>query len=368
MAGRVLYVDNVSGNDSTGAPNQPNQPYANVQTSSGGGAYGAAQAGDCIILRGRGKVYNGIGLNNCWLRFLHKSNLAVIGYPGDTVNVLNMTNTAVSGVDRSSSSYADGSKNITLANLIIQGNGTAGVINHQIQASGWREVNLDLSAPGAANVAAKAGGLTGNGSNMYGRLIYVHDIYGSTGENHGVYIDGDGSYDYDLMEIAKVASGYGFQTYCDGTNGSASINNVKARHVIIHDITGKGALNIADNTASGINYSDFLIYNAHLDGVRLNSKILTGAVLDHFTLWHNNTGNKSGYAEIGNDDTLPANALALTNSIICPLVGQAVLGGMVGLPASILAANFQGDPGFVNPPNDFTVSATNKNMGYRAPF
>ena len=110
--GRILFVDNVSGNDATAAANDIAHPWRYVQTPSYGGAYGVAQPGDCIVMRGKGTTWSDLGNNNSFLRFSTKGGgqptgaagtgpITVMAYPTETVRILNSTNYGISGIDRS---------------------------------------------------------------------------------------------------------------------------------------------------------------------------------------------------------------------------------------------------------------------------
>lgn len=302
--GTIWFVDNVNGNDAN--PGTFAAPFRNVQTTNpAAGAYGAAQPGDVIVMRGRGTAYNTLGLNGSWLRFLHKSGSAptatgtlgtgpitLMSYPGpvngnapEIVNILhNSTGAAISGVDRSNPSFADGGAWITLSGLNVEGNGVAGVINVQIMADHWRIVNNDLNAQGAGGVAAKAAGVTGNGTVIVVFGNRIHDILGNSGENHGVYIDGgssaanDGSWDIGYNDILRVNSGYGILQFNNGTNGPSTLtHNVSIHHNLIHDGLGKSGIGLSENSGNNFKIWNNIIYNNNLAGIRFNTMTLHGS-------------------------------------------------------------------------------------------
>src|SRR5258708_34968667 len=94
-------------------------------------------------------------------------------------------------------------------------------------------------------------GITGNGTGLVWLGNHIHDIQGSSGECHGIYIDGDGSYEIAYNLIENIRSGNGFQIYVNGTNGSSVANNVNFHPNLIHDVSKHG-LNLADNHPQGL--------------------------------------------------------------------------------------------------------------------
>ncbi|MBI3563298.1 MAG: hypothetical protein HY080_16465 [Gammaproteobacteria bacterium] len=391
--GNIWFVDNVSGSDTN--PGTFTAPFQNIQTTDPtAGAYGVVQPGDVIVVRGRGVVYNTLGLNNCWLRFLHKSGSAptgavvtgpitVMNYPGpvnanapETVNVFNNSNSAISGVDRSNPTYSDGGAWVTLSGLNVEGDAVAGVINVQIMADHWRIVNNDLNAQGAGNIVVKAAGVTGNGTAIAVLGNSIHDILGSGGENHGVYVDGgssaanDGFWDIGYNDIARVNSGYGILQYNNGTNGPSSLtNNLSIHHNLIHDGLGKSGIGLSDNTGNNINVWNNIIYNNNNAGIRFNTNTLHGCLVYNNTLYQNNTAG-SAAGELSNDWNFPTDALDVENNIVYPRTGMAYAGGTVdfggtfGTVTNNLWYNGSGatlgdsslvlaDPQFVTPGTDF---------------
>lgn len=380
--GRILFVDNSIGNDATAVVGDITHPFRHVQTTSAtAGAYGQAQPGDAIVMRGKGTTYSDTGLNNCFLRFLHKSGsaptgasitgpIAVMAYPTETVNITNGY-AAISGVDRSNTSYQDGGAWITISNLHIVSSGTSGVVNLQIAADHWRIVNNDLSEPNAATIAVLAGGITGNGTNVayYGNGI--HDITGSAGENHGIYVDGDGSYDIAYNHIYNVNDGYGIQQYNNGTNGSNTTNNFWVHHNLIHDVTsGKSCINVADGSDSSFRIWDNVCYNSRNSGLRFNSLDLAGCRVYNNTFY--NCDVSKSYGAIQNDwNTLASSQVVIDNNIVWPTSGGGYLGGQgfgagafshnlwqgSGTAPSADAAPVSGNPSFAVPGSDFHLLA-----------
>ena len=95
--GRLLFVDNLKGSDSKAVSGDITHPFRHVQTSSlSQGAWGEAQPGDIIVLRGTGTAWTDVGFENYFMRFRDKSGSApsgasgtgaivVMGYPTEDV-------------------------------------------------------------------------------------------------------------------------------------------------------------------------------------------------------------------------------------------------------------------------------------------
>jgi hypothetical protein len=388
--GRILFVDNVSGNDATAVVNDVAHPWRYVQTPSYGGAYGAAQPGDFIVLRGKGTNWTDLGNNNSFLRFGSKGGsqptgtsgtgpITVMSYPTETVRIVNTANYAISGVNRSAGlPYSNYSTWISISGLVIEGDGGAGPIALQVYADYWRVVNNELTAPTATT--AKAGGVNGNGSyvSIFGNNI--HDIAGTQQENHGVYIDGGSDIAAGTVEIAynhiyNISGGNCIQQYNNGSNGDFyPTNNLLIHHNVVHNTTKHG-LNIADGSGSGFQIYDNIVYNTQYAGIRFNTTDLVGARIFNNTFYNTDTASSSNYGAITNDWTLGSNALDLRNNIFWPHSGTRYNGGSVGLAAghgtvsnnlwfggldavpTFDASSKTGNPQFVSAGSDFHVNA-----------
>jgi hypothetical protein len=337
--GRILFAS-LSGDDSTAVAGDITHPYRHVQTSSNGGAFGAMKAGDIVVMRAGN--WTDLGNGNYFMKVIDlvgttptgasgSGPLTFMAYPTEDVQITETSSASggISGVD--AQSYTGG-KWVTIADLHVESGGSAGVINAQIASDHWRTVNNELTAAGATNNTL-AGGITGNGTNAFWVGNHIHNIAGgSNQENHGIYIDGDGSYEVAYNVIETVTGGNGFQAYNDGTNGSNSTSNINLHHNLIHDISKHG-INIADNTASGVQVWDNIVYNIAFSGIRINSNLLTGCKIYNNTIYAVDTGNHSGYAAMSNDETLAANALDVENNIFYPN-GTAYVGGDTGFGGS----------------------------------
>ncbi|MEP6941103.1 MAG: hypothetical protein ABI846_15150, partial [Rudaea sp.] len=228
--GRMLFVDNVHGNDGTAIPGDIGRAYRHVQVAdTTKAAYGAMQPGDIIVMRGTGTAWTDLGNDTYFTKFINKSASAPTGasgtgpftlmaYPTEDAFIDVVGNAtrkgAISGVDTTSGFL--GGLWVTIADLRIESGGNAGVIAVQIDADHWRIVNNELTAATATNNAFAAG-INGNGTNSYWVGNDIHNIAGGTlQQNHGIYIDGDGSYEIAYNTIDHVSGGNGMQVYVNG--------------------------------------------------------------------------------------------------------------------------------------------------------
>jgi hypothetical protein len=356
--GHMLFVSR-SGNDSTAIPGDITHPYRHVQNGSSG-AFDVMRPGDTIVMRGT-PLAAGASLsadptpsssawtdtsNGYFLRFINRNGtaptgaagsgpLALIAYPNEDVYIYESyasgAKGAISGVD--TSAYAGG-RYVTVADLRIEAGGPSGVINQQIAAQHWRIVNNELTAStGRSDPYNLAGAITGNGPGSFWVGNHIHDIdSASPGEMHGIYIDGDGSYEVAYNLIESVADGNGFQVYVDGTNGSDAANNVHFHHNLVHG-AAKYGLNIADGAAGGFLLYDNLVYDAAYGCLRFNTNTLSAAKVYNNTFFNCVTSGNSSYGVVNNDWNLPSNALDMQNNIL--YASGAYTGGSVGMSTGI---------------------------------
>ncbi len=345
--GRMLFVDNVHGSDATAVPGDIAHPYRHVQVSSTTqAAYGAMQPGDIIVMRGTGTPWTDLGNDTYFTKFISKNASAPTGsvgtgpftlmaYPAEDVFIDVVGNVgkkgAISGVDTTS---VDGGLWITIAGLRIESGGNAGVICVQIDGDHWRIVNNELTAATATNNAL-AGGINGNGTNSYWVGNHIHNIAGGAAqENHGVYIDGDGSYEIAYNTIEHVSGGNGMQIYVNGGNGSDFGNNVSFHHNLVHDISKHG-INIADGSQNNIRVWNNIVYNTTYAGLRFNTNTIHGAKIYNNTIFNAVTSGNSNYGAITNDWNFPADALDMQNNIFWPATSAKYAGGSVGFATGI---------------------------------
>jgi hypothetical protein len=346
--GRILYVDNVRGNDSTAVIGDINHPFRHVQTPNlDQGAWGRVRPGDIIVMRGTGTPWTDVGFQKYFIRYRNKSGsapagragtgaIALLGYPTEDVYIdgtlaQGMTAGCIAAVN--GQAFPGMGQWAVISNLRISCEGWDGPINQEIEGNYWRVINNDLSAPTAPTSGASApkmAAVTGNGVGSVWLGNRLHDIQGSSGECHGVYIDGNGSYEIAYNLIDHIRSGNGLQTYANGTNGSGAVDNVYVHHNLIHDVAKHG-INISDGSRNNFVVYDNVIYNVAFAAVRFNTVDLKDALIYHNTFYNTNTSGDGLYAVLTNDWNLPAHALFFANNILRPARNTRYLGGSVGL-------------------------------------
>lgn len=397
--GRLLFVDNVVGNDATAVVGDVMHPFRHAQTSNlSAGAWGQVAPGDFIVLRGTGTPWRDTGYEGYFLRYRNKSGsaptgavgtgpIAIIGYPGEDVFIEQTPDinpnggiTAING-----SNYTGMGQWAVVANLRIQGDGYDGPISHEIYGHHWRVVNNDLSAPRANEVGSRGAGITGNGVGEFWVGNHIHDISGGAGlENHGIYIDGAGSYEIAYNLIERISGGSGIQVYVNGGNGSDYLDDqnvpfapytsaLRIHHNTVHDVA-KYLINLADGSRSGIAVYNNVAYNGAWASLRFNTNTLSGCRIFNNTFYNSPTDGRAVHGAIMNDWGFPADALDLENNIFVAHPGAAYDSGSVGLSTGIgIIRNnlyfggtgsvsfdsqpISGDPRFVSAGSDFHLQA-----------
>src|SRR6185312_2792345 len=180
--GRLLFVDNVHGNDASAVAGDIAHPYRHVQLPDTlQAAFGTMLPGDIIVMRGTGTSWTDLGNDTYFIKFINKDGsapsgasgsgpLTLMAYPNEDVFIDMNGPTAptkkgaISGVDTTQG--IAGGHWVTIADLRIESGGNAGVIATQIDGDHWRIVNNELSAATATNTA-KAGGINGNATNAF---------------------------------------------------------------------------------------------------------------------------------------------------------------------------------------------------------
>lgn len=396
--GRILFVDPSQGDDATALIGDISKPFKTVQTPDlQGGAWGVAQPGDFIVLRGG--TYTTIGAEDYFMRFtkadrtsgtaptgqVNSGPYTVMGYPGEDafINADSVTHPsgALSGLN--GENYPNAGKWVVIADLRIEGGGYDGPISQQIHGDNWRIINNELTAYSGVTDGpnpSRMAGITGNGANAVWLGNHIHDIQGSPQEAHGIYIDGDGSYEIGYNLIHNIHSGNGFQTYANGGNGSDVINHIRFHHNLLHDVS-KHLINLADGTSADIRIWNNLAYNAQYAAIRFNTLTLTDTLIWNNTFYHSNlaTVGADNYGALTNDWNLPQDALDLKNNIFVPVSGSYYSGGSVGFASDMSGISnnlwfgaveeggnnghtfdqnpIVGDPKFVNPGTDFHLQS-----------
>jgi hypothetical protein len=378
--GRILFVDNVNGSDLRAAIGDIKKPFRHVQQANlAGGAWGSAQPGDIIVMRGTGKPWTDSSYENYFLRFRDKSGSAptgaagtgpitVMGYPGEDVYIATSKaagfNGAISAIN--GSNYGGMGQWGTIADLRVEGGGDDGAINFEIYGHHWRVVNNELTAA-TARPSARAGGIAGNGRGVIIYGNHIHDVHGDGQTNHGIYIDNDGSYEIAYNLINDISGGNGVQMYTYGfTPEPQYTQNVVLHHNTIHDVNKHG-INVADGTSNGIVIYDNLIYNTKVAGIRFNTNTLHGCRIYHNTIYNTDMQGNSSYGALMNDWNLPADALDVQNNIFVPHAGNPYGADSIG-NGGVISHNLwfdgsgsysadraprTGDPQFVQAGSDF---------------
>jgi hypothetical protein len=353
--GRILFVDNVAGNDATAVPGDISKPYRYVQTPAlyTGGAWPVAQAGDMIVLRGHGNAnpWTDVGFENYFMRFRNKSGSAptgaagtgaivVTGYPGEDAYIRGTVAGGMSGGCISAingQSYPGMGQWAVISNLRMDCEGYDGPISQEIFGHNWRVINNDLSASTAqrsgVGVVPRMAGITGNGNNAVWYGNHIHDIQGSAQECHGIYIDGDGSYDIAYNYIHDIRDGNGFQVYVNGGNGTTEANNISLHHNLIRDVSKHG-VNIGDGMRSNLKVWNNIVYNVQFAALRFNTNTLSGAKIFNNTFFNTNRAGHSSYGALTNDWNLPGGSLDVENNIFYVASGTPYNSGSVGISAS----------------------------------
>jgi len=412
--GHILFVAQ-NGNDSTAVVDDIAHPFRNLQVGlASTGAYGAMHPGDQIVVRG-GTWTDVTGLDDSWVRFngsdASKKGTAPTGvsrtgwihitaYPGP-INGNRMEDVHYvtpaghrGGIQGPGSSYHGvAGEYVAISNLHLESSATAtrdgAPINIQYAAGPWRIVNNDLG-PWPSTLAspgnAKAGGISGEGTGVVILGNDIHDIACAQGqstnplENHGIYIDDDGSYDIGWNVIERITGGNGLQIYTNG--GFSTVTNNVAFHHNVVDGIGKHGINLADGTGANIRVYDNLVANTQYSGLRFNTVDLAGAKVWSNTFYNTSiTGIKNAYGAVSNDWGLPAGSVTFVDNIFYTASGKTNLGGDVGfnglegawlnnlwfngsdaVPTFAIGA-VQADPKFVAAGTDFHLATGSPALG-----
>ncbi len=284
--GRVFYVNNLTGNDATGAPNNILLPYRYAQRYTGAGNNGyqgiwaIIQPGDIIIYRYTGTAYSDLNnRDNAMIRMatgltgnaptgvVNHGYYNITAYPGEEDDILltaNVSGGMIAGCGSGAGAAGYG-KYVAISCLKLashaQSDDDGAPINFQSNADFWRVVNCDITWPSArqfparGNSGALAGGISGNGNGIKIFANWVHDISINTGNGdytqHGIYFDGSNN----CAKNCEVA--YNNVENCTGGNGFQLHNSDAADQFIgmtCHDNTFKNCkkhgLNITEATRS----------------------------------------------------------------------------------------------------------------------
>ena len=356
----IIYFVSLTGSDATGAPGAITNPYRSVQkpgtgingvagcpSSSGlqsvaaAGVWGLVREGDFIVMRGG--TWNDLGKDAYFLHTINKSGKAptgavntgpitIMGFPGETA-FINRANTIGDNQPGGAITSADSARqllgcgaSINLTNLKIESgfnDGPIGIFNGHTNPVNinWRVVNNEMTAV-TCNISTKcrAGGIVGSGFGHVWLGNHVHDINdmpdaSTSFENHGFYIEENGSFEIAYNRIERIFGGNGIQTFC---GGSCSINNLSFHHNVINGV-GKHGINIADVVANLRIYNN-VIMNTDIAGIRFKSNNMVGAKVFNNTFFNSDllNGNSPFRSVLMNDGTLLAGSLEIRNNIFVP--------------------------------------------------
>ena len=338
--GSFFFVDNRKGKDSTARRNDIDHPWRNVQTDSRTGALEVVGPGDFIVLRG-GDVWSDAGHNNRFVRFIGTSGtsptganragpITITSYPGEDVRIKPPAHSfgGFHGVSGREDVYTQDADWITIANLRIEGGDITVLdspINLQEKSDHWRIINNEIFNWAAADGSrrdeggkvipqARAGGISGNGTNIVIAGNHIHHISGGT-LNHCIYLD-TGSTDVEISynHIHDCSGGNIIQTF--DNLGIGQLKNIRIHHNFLHNGTRYG-LNIADGTDSLIAWNN-IIANTAFAGIRINITGKGGQIdIFHNTLFNNNMVNGGdGHAPITNSWDLSQKIVNIRNNIV----------------------------------------------------
>jgi hypothetical protein len=349
--GNIYFVDNVTGNDASGVPGDIAHPYRFVQTPTltSGGVWPHIGPGDFIVMRGHGLPWTDIGYQGYFLRFANTPGSAptgnassgpvtLMGYPAEDVFIDETYSIshqgAIAGVNGGVLHNCGIGKNricgewVTIADLRIEGGGHDGPVNLEIAGDHWRVINNILTAR-TGSASARAGGVTGDGTDVVilGNEIADVDSPDKGLQNHGIYIDGLGSYRVEYNFIHNIPGGSGIQIYSDETpNGDYRVNDVVLSHNWISDVA-KYCINLADHSGSGFKVFANVSSSCGMAGIRINSSELHDARIFNNTFFEGNTRRDSHYGVITIDSSLQANAITFINNIFVPASSTPYMGG-----------------------------------------
>jgi hypothetical protein len=327
--GHVLFVS-LSGNDGTARADDINRPWRYLQNASAyTGAYFAMKAGDQVVIRG-GNWSDVNGVDGTWMRASLSPNnrngtvsawIDVTAYPGpvngNAIEDVHYSTPAGqgggiwgpwSGIAGTSGNYW------AVSNLRMdvsgQANSDAAPINFQYVTGPWRVVNNEIGPWPVANVsAAKAAGVSGEGTGMEILGNHIHNIAGTSAlENHGIYIDTTASnweiaYNWvhditggSLLQFYDSLGGAGTYKLADGSVWPG-FNGMKVHHNWLEN-AAKYGITIADAGADAgsvqLQAWNNVIIGTQLPAFRMNSSATSFDVTFAYNTVYNAMTTDSG--------------------------------------------------------------------------
>jgi len=418
--GRLLYVSQ-SGDDATAVYGDPNHPWRYLQTIDRLGAYGAARAGDQVLVRaGVGGVpWTDTGFATAWMRFRDAAQqgsnptgvagtgwLSFVGYPGEVVQY--ETQAGTKGGFQGPGQDVTGITGdfVSFSNFRIQVDGgatrDAGPVNMQYNAQECEVVGCELGPWVAGDSAVlNCAGVSGEGNFFKILGCHIHGIQGTSAlQNHGVY-PGTNSYGWTIAYswIHDITGG-SHLSFNDSDGGTGVFETpfgvwMGFTNISIHH-------NWMENAAKyAVSFNDVGAQQGQLDAKIWNNMIIgTGLPPFHFgttnttvdvtvafnTVYNCNTTVTGGNAMVRNDGWLhsPGRVLRLYDNIFAfgpsTAAGTGWLNDTTGFssgvawsrnlywvngdatapsPSSIDSLAVIGDPKFTNPAtSDFSLQAS----------
>jgi len=358
--GRCAYVS-LTGNDATAMFDDITKPFRYAQNYSGAspvaGSLWAAtttmgetglRAGDTICLRA-GTYTDQTGWDNRWIRFKDQTGTAPTGsagagyihitrYPGaagaNSPEVVFHDGQSgggggIHGVN-TANAFAGNGKRWTVSGLKIYSNAVtldadSAPINCQQGNDYGRIVDCDLSWPGSTQANLAAGVSVSQADNQYVAFNYIHEISGSTLQNHGVYYgsysDGSNWHSSNNNTVAynwikNITGGNGFQYHRGNADAvSEGTGNVVRNNFI--DTCGKRGLNLVEG-CKGLDAYNNVILNTTDCGVYCGMGTITGLAINIYfnTLYNCAQQGTSSNGSLEADGTIPSGTINMKYNMI----------------------------------------------------
>lgn len=353
--GNIYFVDNNTAltHGLTSLPSDTNAgtitaPFRHVQFNGGAaGAMSKVKPGDFVVMRGYSGTYAeapgcsaskpclwGVGYSGTDVGTSATAAVTLMGYPGE-VPFADLSGVAAQhgGVFAWDDTVANDWVNIV--GIRLEAAGTQGAIDTQTHEAYWRVVNDDISMTSAGS-GTNEGAIGGDAVGQFWVGNHIHDTAGgSSNQTHGIYVDGEGSFEVAYNWVENIHNGTGIQLYGDnGPDGNPTvITDAHVHHNIVHD-TLKYGINIAngDDGASGsltnIAVWNNLVYNTGLPGLIFNYLVSTSPLVG--ALIYNNTffnvcttcaANNAGAISNDNGSVLTSSSASFVNNIVVPHAG-----------------------------------------------
>lgn len=371
--GRFWFLNNVTGSDTTGKPDDITKPFRYPQASVGGGnSYtgiwatttnqgdAGLRAGDTFVYRGTGTPWSDqTGFDNRQIRFRSHTGSApssAVGhgyihftrYPGPILG--NAPETVVYNDPAGGGGFLCGVNSayaqlygmyVSISGITMTCNATSrsdsGMINFQNDADHWRVYDCEMG-PWPSTLAApnnaKSAGAAGNGDSIHVRFCNIHDIScdHAANENHGIYADGSSNgagynstainWDISYNWIKNITGGSGIQLFNQAASGAGVAFVGMSIHHNVIDTTAKYGINFADYCKQVDAYNNIVVGTAAA-AFRFNTAISSAVInVTHNIAYNNNTsGQGPAQGAINNDGNFDATAVVNVQHNIIALQG-----------------------------------------------